>query len=143
MILNFRIIAHRNQRYPTVGDYFLQKGVLHFRVSRMKDKRYCFLVWLHEMIEWAICRLQGVKLRDIDKFDMEYEKAWDDATIGADFQVGKTDAAPCGCWFYLEPGDDPHAPYHQAHQTATVCEKLIAEALGVDWTEYDRTVESL
>jgi hypothetical protein len=130
MLIDFRIIAHREQRYPTVGDYFRKDGRFHFRVSRMKGA-YPVLVFLHEIVEFFICRQQGVKLRDIDRFDRDYEKARDSGR------------APCGCTIEEEPGDDPHAPYFDAHQTATQCERAIAKCLRVDWNEYEKAVRSL
>lgn len=136
----YRVIAHKQQRYPSPGDYWidpLQRTVVNFRVSRMKDKRYMVLVFLHEMIEFFMCRLAGVKMQAIDKFDIEYE-----AARSRDGKKIKGEA-PCGCFFREEPGDDPHAPYYLQHQAATQCEKLIAKALGVDWTKYNDAVESL
>lgn len=129
--LRFEIVAHRNQRYRTCGDYYQRKGVWWFRVSRMKDKRYVWLVFLHEMIEWSLCRLWGIKGREIDRFDMAYEKR------------RQCQYADCGCRIKDEPGDDIHAPYHDAHAIATQCERLIAKALDVDWVLYDETVAKL
>jgi len=129
----FEIIAHRDQRYPTAGDYIWRKGAWIFRVSRMKDRRYCWLVFLHELIEWAIATRQGVRQGAIDRFDIAYENAR---------SLGMKKAA-CGCEIQDEPGDDPHCPVFKAHQVATKCERLIAEALGVDWEKYNEAVESL
>ena len=101
----------------------------------MKDKRYIWLVFFHEVIEWGLCRLWGIKQRAIDKYDIAYEQA----------RAGKKDvkAAPCGCWIQDEPGDDIHAPYHDAHTVASECERLIAKALRVDWLNYDIAVSKL
>src|SRR5215469_29325 len=123
MKIDFEIIAFSRMRYPSSGDWFRKGGVWFFRVARFKDKRYSFLVFFHEFIEWGICQLQGIKQRDVDRFDMAYEKARD---------IGEAQA-PCGCKFQDECGDDIHAPYREAHQVATACERLIAKALGVDW----------
>ena len=137
MKLRFEIVAHKNQRYETVGDYFQRKGVWWFKVSRMKDKRYCWLVFFHEMIEWGLCRLWGIKQRDIDKFDMAYEKA---RAVRWPVPPGHVS---CGCRIKDEPGDDIHAPYHDAHAIATECERLIAKALNVDWLSYDEAIAKL
>lgn len=133
MLIDFRVIAHKRQRYETCGDYFTEGGTTHFRVSRMKDRRYCLLVFAHELIEYLLCRAAGVRMREIDRFDIAYEKARESHGLGT----------PCGCDFCEEPGDDPHAPYHKQHLVATACEGLIAEALGVDWEAYGRAVEKL
>lgn len=131
MTLNFQIIPHCKQRYKTCGDWFPRRGVMLFRVSRMKDKRYCWLIFLHEVIEWAICRLTGVKAKDVDRFDKQYEAS------------RSAKRAPCGCLHEDEPGDDVHAPYCDAHQVATYCEREIARSLGVSWAIYTAEVESL
>lgn len=133
MKLDFKIIPHEEQAYPTVGNYYLSKGVWRFRVSWMKDKRYCWLVLMHEFIEWGICQLTGVKGKAIDRFDVAYEKRR---------RAGEVNAH-CGCRIKDEPGDDIHAPYHDAHGVASECERLIAKCLGVDWVKYDETVGKL
>ena len=77
-------------------------------------------------------------MREIDRFDIAYEKA-----RAAERDGDESLVAPCGCRHREEPGDDPHAPYHKQHQVATTCEKLIAEALEMDWEAYGRAVEKL
>lgn len=143
MKLRFEIVAHRNQRYPTVGDYYQRKGVWWFKVSRMKDKRYVWLVFLHEVIEWSLCRLRGVKQREIDRFDKRYESARAGVIFGNEEGFIPMGHAPCGCRIKDEPGDDIHAPYHDAHAVASECERLIAKALDIDWVRYDETVSKL
>jgi len=130
---SLKFIAHKRHRYETVGDYFYKRGVWHFRVSKMKDPRYCWLVFLHEIIEWTICKLTKVPWRAIDRFDMDYEQA----------RGPEHAPMPCGCSPYDEPGDDPHAPYRDAHLAATACEKIIAKALRVPWPLYEEAVEKL
>jgi hypothetical protein len=133
MIIEFKVIPHKRQRYNTVGDYFKKQGRWLFRVSKMEDQRFPILVFLHEIIEFFMCRMLGISVEDIDQFDLAYEEA-------RQMKVGD---APCGCKFYVEPGDDPHAPYHQPHQIATHCERLICEGLGIKWEQYGEVVESL
>lgn len=134
MKFDFKIVPYRKMRYPTVGDYFRKLEVWQFRVARLPDKRYCWIVFLHEIIEWTLCRLTGVGMRAITKFDMEYE-----AARGSHRSV----KAPCGCWHYDEPGDDPHAPYFDAHQAATACERIIAHGLRIKWSDYSAAVKNL
>lgn len=133
MIIDFQIIAHKKQRYDTVGDYYWKKGGLFFRVSKMRYMKYSMLVFLHEIIEFFLCAMAGIKMRDIDKFDMEYEKA----------RETMLPTAPCGHLFFEEPGDDPHAPYHHQHICASRCERLIAQCAGVDWEQYCEEVRRL
>jgi len=128
-----KFIPHRWQDYATVGNYFQNSTQVGFLVSDTRNEKYNHLVWAHEFIEWLICRLTGVKMKAIDKFDMSYEAARE-----------RGDAkTPCGCTWRPEPGDDIHCPYYSAHQTATMCEKAIAREIGVTWDEYSTVVENL
>src|SRR5260370_5650981 len=107
-------IDHSKQRYPSVGDWQIEKGGnLHITVSKMSDRRYEFLIAMHEAIEACLAIHAGVSPEAVDKFDRAYEakrKPGDDS----------------------EPGDDPRAPYHREHVFATKVERLLAHELGVD-----------
>ena len=131
LLIDFKVIPHSRQRYQTCGDYFEKRGWWCFRVSKMKDKRYAVLVFLHEIIEFCLCRLAGIPMKAIDEFDITYENS------------RKTGHTWCGCKHYEEPGDDPHAPYHAQHMIAGECERTIADALDVDWDKYEAAVQSL
>jgi hypothetical protein len=94
-------IDHSKQRYPTVGDWQIDKaGNLHITVSRMSDQRYEFLVAAHEMIEAYLAMHAGMSPETVDRFDKAYE---------AKRKPGN-DSEPC---------DDPRAPYHREHVFAT------------------------
>jgi hypothetical protein len=43
----------------------------------------------------------------------------------------------------VEPGDHPDAPYKREHCFATGIERLLAAELGVDWTAYEHTLDTL
>ncbi len=120
-------IAHENQRYPTVGDYWLDDDTLQVRVSRMDDPRYGQLVLIHEMVEALICLECGISFHEIDAFDMQFE---DERERGVHSPED-------------EPGDDPRAPYRKEHLLATGIEKILASVLGVDWKQYSNVVERL
>ena len=117
-------IDHSQQRYPTVGDWQIDKaGNLHITVSKMSDQRYEFLVGMHEVIEAYLALHAGISPAAVDKFDRAYEakrKPGDDS----------------------EPGDDPRAPYNKQHVFAERIERLLATELGVDWSAYSKEVES-
>jgi len=118
-------IPHEKQRYETVGDWWTDPdGTLQIRVSDMPDDRYNLLVGLHELVEAALCDDRGIAQADVDAFDKAFE---------AKRPAGNTD----------EPGDDPDAPYHLEHGFATGVERLMASALGINWTEYDDAVMAL
>lgn len=125
--VDIQAIPHKKQRYKTCGDWFFSEdGTLRIRVSKeLGDWRYCQLVAIHEMAEVQWCVQNGVTTEDVDKFDDWYEenRASEDKTS--------------------EPGDHPDAPYREGHKYATIVEKTMAEALGVDWDTYEAAIAAL
>lgn len=118
-------IPHKEQRYPTCGDYWENdKGDVYFAISEMDDQRYEYLVLVHELVEYFLVKLAGVPLYAIDDFDKHFE---------SERALGNTD----------EPGDDQKAPYFMQHQLATVIERVFAVMLGVLWKDYEKAVNAL
>jgi hypothetical protein len=119
-----RSIAHEDQRYPTVGDWYDDQGVTMIVVSKMSDPRYELLVAVHELVEKILCDHRGVKQEAVDEFDRNYERN----RLEGDES---------------EPGDHPDAPYRTEHCFATGIERLLAAELGVVWDQYNREVVNL
>lgn len=119
-------VPHRKQRYETVGDWIPGKPA-QIRVSKMKDQRYVFLVALHEMIEYELCRMHGIKDKEVVAFDVNFEAE-------RRMNLHPIDA---------EPGDHPKAPYKSEHEFATAIEMIVAQKMGVRWSDYEKTVLSL
>ncbi|MDA4129104.1 MAG: hypothetical protein OK422_06600 [Thaumarchaeota archaeon] len=119
-------VPHSRHRYPTVGDWIPGKPV-EIRVSKMDDERYVFLVALHELIEYELCRMKGVGDAEVVKFDKKFE---------AERIRGLHNMAE-------EPGEDPRAPYRAEHMFATTIEKLVAQKLAVKWSDYEQRLLDL
>lgn len=119
-------VPHRKQRYETVGDW-IPGNPVKIHVSRMKDERYVFLVALHEMIEYELCRMNGITDRKVVEFDMNFERE-------RKARMHSLEA---------EPGDDPRAPYRDEHGFATMVERMVAQKMGVSWSAYEKAVLSL
>ncbi|HYA56102.1 MAG TPA: hypothetical protein VED22_04810 [Nitrososphaerales archaeon] len=119
-------VPHKKQRYETVGDWIPGRPA-HIRVSRMKDQRYVFLVALHEMIEYELCKMHGITDREVVAFDVNFEAE-------RRMNLHPLDA---------EPGNHPKAPYRNEHEFATMVEMMVAQKLGVSWSDYEKTVLSL
>lgn len=124
--LHVRTIDHDSQRYDTVGDwvYGNQPGEFHVTVSNMGNRDYEFCVAIHELVEAYLLRRRGVTQRQVDEFDNNFEQ-----------KRSKEDIS--------EPGDSSDAPYKQEHFLATTIERIIAQALELDWKTYDDTVLGL
>ena len=124
--IEFQVIPSSEQRYPTCGDYWEDKnGVWQFRVSRMGNLFYEILVFVHELTEWAMCQVAGIREPDIKAFDEKFEK---ERKHG--FQTAEA-----------EPGDDKRAPYRHQHEAATLVERVAAVCFNVDWDFYSQAVE--
>jgi hypothetical protein len=119
-------VPHRTQRYETVGDW-IPGNPVRIKVSGMKDERYVFLVALHEMIEYELCRMNGITDREVVEFDTNFEQE----------RRARLHS------FEAEPGDDPRAPYRDEHGFATAVERMVAQKMGVSWPDYERAVLAL
>lgn len=120
-----KTIPHHKQRYPTCGDWFYgDDKTLNIVVSQMHDSRYEFLVALHELVEVKLCEWTGITQKMVDDFDMEYEKNRPEGDES-------------------EPGDSPRAPYKFQHCVATGIERMVAALMGVDWADYEATINRL
>lgn len=125
MKITIEVIPHQTQKYQTVGDWaWTPDGNLEVKVSHLADWKRELLVGLHEVVEAAMCRNDGVKDEDVTAFDIAFEN---------NRQPGDDS----------EPGDAVFAPYRRQHFVATNIERQMADALGVDWQAYDREVVSL
>ena len=128
MKICIKTIPHNEHRYETVGDYWYDKnGALQVRVSDMGNKKYEFLVIIHELIEEFLTKDRGIEEPDIKAFDEKFEEEREQGLHGDD----------------EEPGDSPDAPYRQEHFFATNIERMLSSELRVDWKDYDDTVMSL
>jgi len=119
-------VSHSKQRYETVGDWIPGRPV-DIRVSKMRDERYVFLVALHELVEYELCRMKGISDERVVDFDKKFEK---ERLVGLHQE-------------WEEPGDDPRAPYRKEHQFATMIERMVAQKLAVKWSEYGKTTIAL
>jgi hypothetical protein len=120
-----KVIPHKKQRYPTVGDWFFDvNGDLFIHVSKMSDWRYEMCVAVHELVEVLMCKHDGISQRSVDKFDIEFEKKR---------KRGNTD----------EPGDNDRAPYRIQHGIASGIERVLGTLLGISWNKYVKEIESL
>jgi hypothetical protein len=120
MKINIETIPHSQQRYPTVGDYWVDPdGTLQIRISDLGNAIYEQAVALHELTEMFLVLNRGISIGDIDAFDIEFERK----------RIGPEDID--------EPGDDPKAPYQNEHCYATAVERMFIAANGVKWADYD------
>jgi hypothetical protein len=116
--LEIKTIPHKKQRYETAGDWFSKKNRTYLRISECKDIRYEWLLAIHELVEKALCDINGIKEKDVDSFDLDFSGEG-------------------------EPGDNASAPYRNEHCYATAVERMLCAAMNVSWSDYDSFVGSL
>lgn len=110
MNISIKTIPHKEQRYPTIGDWWLENGEMKIRVSEeLGNEDYQFMIAIHELIEQHLCRKRGISQESIDKFDKEHLDSED-------------------------PGSLPDAPYHKEHLFSLIVEGMLANQLEVDFT---------
>ena len=124
--IRIEFIDHERQAYETVGNWtFLpddqDPDMLIIHVSNMGDLDMQITCAIHELIEARKCMKAGIPQDAVTLFDQT-------------FLIEKREG---------EPGDDPRAPYHEQHLVASDVEEVVADALGVKWSEYAEKVEAL
>jgi hypothetical protein len=126
MNFDVQVIPHAEQRYDTVGDWYMDEmdtdePIMHIRVSNTANWRYHLCLIVHEMVEATMCVAEEITSEQVDAFDKKFM---------ADGRPG-------------EPGDDELAPYYHQHQEATHIERELANVLDVRWSEYEKAIASL
>ena len=116
--INCQTIQAHAMRYNTLGDYYTEGGVIQFRVASFGNADFEFLVFLHEAVEKQLARRMGVTEQMIDAWDLAHEDV-------------------------EEPGAMDGCPYQEAHLRAEAIERVVAQDLGVDWAEYEKSCQEI
>ena len=127
--IQIKTIPHKSQDYDTVGNWkWDENGDLLVFISEMENPLYEWLAAEHEINEAFRCLKDGIKEKDITKFDKDFEEL----RLKYPELIGDQ-----------EPGNMVSAPYNIQHESATRIEKVSATEHDVDWEDYDNTVNSL
>lgn len=110
-----------SQRYFTYGDYFIKDGVRYFRITKSNSDVMDDLVLVHEILEEILTRNRGIREEDILKFDLWVEEEVEKGNYPDD----------------AEPGDHPLSNYKKEHEFATKIEKMLADELNINWSDYE------
>lgn len=116
--ISIKTIKHNKQRYSTTGDYYTQGSRDIIAISKVGNTKYESLVAIHELIELILTRANGISEQLITKWDIEHPEL-------------------------DEPGDDIRALYHREHILASKVERMMADAMGIDWDDYNNTLNKL
>lgn len=122
------IIPHAEQRYPTLGDYWIDDdGNWQIRVSDIPDLRSQIGIALHELFEMGAVVHKGIPIEAIDAFDMMFEKEREEGKHPED----------------AEPGYDRRAPYWSDHFNAEMIERHFCTHTGLIWNQHESNCESV
>ncbi len=117
------VIPPRKQRYETHGDWIPGEPA-RIVSSKLGNEDYEFLLLLHELVEYELCRKRGITDREIVAFDRKFERE------------RKKGLHPANA----EPGNSRKAPYRHEHRFAMRVERMMAKQLGVDWKAYGQKI---
>jgi hypothetical protein len=78
------------------------------------------------MTEAILCIDRGIGQKEVDEFDIDFEKRRDEGKVQ-----------------YDEPGIDPAAPYFDEHKIATYIEKVLVKQLKLKWNKYNKHLDDL
>ena len=121
----YKVIPSTWFDYNSAGNYAVDlDGNIILFVAKMENELYEDLVKVHEIIEVILILKRGIKISDIDKFDMVDV-----------FELDQKNSD--------DPGVSKLAPYHKEHMFATKIEKLLCKELELDWETYDQSFDKL
>lgn len=107
---NLKFEVRDVMRYDDVGDYFENTIIAY----DFKDPVLTNAIFLHEFIEYTLIKSSGIDPELIDKFD--------------------TDPS------YQETYPREYRLYNKYHDLANLIERQFVENLGLNWEDYDQTI---
>ena len=110
-IVSFNGIPRNNQ----VGDYYRQSKTDCFVIKNTGNYDYNRLIFLHEFIEQWLTERDGICEPEINAFDAAHADADEPAML--------TDS-----------------PYRSQHIFAELVERLVADKIGIDFTQYEESL---
>jgi hypothetical protein len=113
----YKTISHSEQRYNTLGDYFLQFDGWNFRSSGSTAECEA-AIFIHEFVEWFLTQKKGITEESITAFDIKHIK-------------------------HPDPGMLKNAPYHRQHLIAMKFEKMFLKEVGMTWKKYCNILDKL
>jgi hypothetical protein len=116
-----------DQRYETLGDYYIKDGIRTFAITKTGNDLYDDLIFIHEFIEEVLTRNKGITEEQILAFDLQFEEKVKNGEISED----------------EEPGEQIDSPYKQEHVIAELIERLIINHLNIDFNTYNNKLIKL
>jgi hypothetical protein len=117
--IRIEFVPQHRQRYASVGDYWEKENEYVFSITEFPDNpEYSVAILQHELHEFFRNKQLGIKIEDVDKFDLEHPELDD-------------------------PGLSKEAPYHKTHMESDAIERLSIIFSGGDWVDYETAIDRL
>ena len=121
--LRVEVKPAKDMRYATAGDYETKREILaddiYYIAKLPLGWRAELAVFVHEIVEYQLCKEAGIKEPAIMYFDTHEGKDSDD------------------------PGTMKSAPYREQHMIADKIDRYIVKTLGLDYKQYDADFSKL
>lgn len=133
MKIEVHILAEEDMRYTrelnafTLGDYYHRAGALHFEVCDTGSDLFNKLILIHELVEQTLIEVKGLKEKDIDDWDVMFERLLNEGKVPED----------------AEPGAYPGCPYWHEHMFADLVERMMLNHLGMNYDQYNQHILNL
>jgi hypothetical protein len=125
--ISIEFIPHKDHKFTTIGHWFEDEFGAHIQISQELKWEFRIAVLFHELIEYSMCREEGITTKECDDFDALFEIEYEQ-----------------GVWLKsVEAGFDKRCPYRKGHVWGSRFERLVIWLLGVSWVEYTEACDKL
>ena len=74
MKIDIKSIPINELRFTTAGDWFEDEDGLHITIVKLDNEKYEYIVLMHELTEYIICKFKGITSKESDDFDYLWEE---------------------------------------------------------------------
>lgn len=132
MKIDIKSIPFKEMPYPSLDGYWDNPdGSVSFRTCSEMSEQGQFLVLIHALTEYYMCKFKGISEPSIQEWDLKVEELVKQGKVSIDTDPG------------YEIVDGKISPYRDQHHLATAVEALLLPFVGITEAEYYDEMESL
>lgn len=137
MNIDIKSIPFKDMPYPSLDGYWDNPdGSVSFRTCSEMSEQGQFLVLIHAMTEYFMCKFKGISEPDIQAWDLKIEELIKQGKLSIDEDPGYS--------IIIDPTGAPiQSPYRDQHHLSTAIEALLLPFVGITEAEYYDEMESL
>jgi hypothetical protein len=137
MKIDIKSIPFKEMPYPSLDGYWDNPdGSVSFRTCEETSEKAQFLVLIHAMIEYYLCKFNGITEPEIADWDLMIEEAVKEGELPEDIDSGYAIV-------HNITGSPVLAPYRDQHHLATAVEGLLLPSMQYSEEEYSKEIETL